>query len=469
MNNYMGILSAGWLIIGGALVLIAGTFQKVRRRIPELSIAIGGGATLLNGLLAWFYPLPKSGFFGMVWGGGIYSFLAAGVMLAITVGLSFLWRSHREGGYRGWEAFPLTLFIGAALSTLPASNHLLLSVVALETVSLGAYVLTGLSWENRYAPEAAVKYFLLGAVGFAFLLLGISYLYGLTGTLYLHHLWPMRWTAWHGNSLFALAMVLIAIGILFKLSIFPFHWWAPDVYGGATPSSAGLVVALGKLNAAFLAGVFLHYIHIPSDWLMGLASIAAISSLYGNLGALGQTSIQRMLGYSSIAHGSYILLGLVSGPEGRLQAWGYTLVYALTSTLTFGLLSLRAEPMEYKSLRGLGYNQPGYALAVAICLASLSGMPPLIGFFAKYGIFTAAFRAGYWLPSIVALIGALIGYFYYWRPIAWMYQAGEEIPIRMPALALSTGVLVGLGLLPMALWGWLDYLYGLAGLFLPRP
>jgi len=468
MSSYVGFLPAVLLTVGALALLMAGTFERLRKIIAGASVAVAATAALLYGYIAWAFPKPQSNFFGMVWVGGLYSLLGLFVTGIAAIGLAFAlrtWAERREG----WEAFPLTLLLVLALTVLPASNHLLLAVVAVETVSLGSYVLVGLSWQNRLAPEAAIKYFLLSAVGFAVLLFGLSYLYGLTGTLYLHHLWAVKWTAWHGHPLFSLALAMIAIGLLFKLSVFPFHWWAPDVYGGATPEYAGLVVALGKLNAAFLGGLLLHYVEVPFSWLSALAAIAAASSLYGNLAALGQTSLQRLLGYSSVAHGSYLLLALVSGPEGRLQAWAYAVVYGLMSALAFGLIGLKPEPLEEKALRGLGYRQPAYALALALTLASLSGMPPLAGFFAKYGLFVAAFRAGHTLPTAIALVGALIGYAYYWRPIAWLYQGGEGVTARAPVLAVGALLLVVLGLIPALLWGWMDYLYGIAGFFLPRP
>lgn len=468
MTSYAGLFPAGVLILGALALLVGYTFARLRKYIAVASVGIAALSALLYGYAAWAFPKPQSTFFGMVWVGGLYSLLGVFTGLVAVTGLAFAARASTDKSEEG-EAFPLTLLLLGALGLLPASNHLLLAVVAVETVSLGSYVLVGLSWQNRFAPEAAIKYFLLSAVGFAILLFGLSYLYGLTGTLYLHHLWAIKWTAWHGHPLFSLALGMIMIGLLFKLSVFPFHWWAPDVYGGATPDYAGLVVALGKLNAAFLGGLILHYIEVPLSWLSACAVIAAASSLYGNLAALTQTSLQRLLGYSSVAHGSYLLLGLVSGPEGRLQAWAYALVYGLMSVLAFGLISLKPEPLEEKALRGLGYRQPLYTLALVLTLASLSGMPPLAGFFAKYGLFVAAFRAGHGLPALVALLGALIGYYYYWRPVAWLYQGGEGVTARAPALALGALLLIVLGLIPPLLWGWLDYLYGLAGFFLPRP
>jgi len=139
------------------------------------------------------------------------------------------------------------------------------------------------------------------------------------------------------------------------------------------------------------------------------------------------------------------------------------------STLGFGLLALSAEPLEYKTLRGLGYQRPGYAVALGLALASLSGMPPLAGFFAKYAVFAAAFRAGYVVPTLVALGAALIGYFYYWRPIAWMYQQGESLLAVRAILATGAIMLLILGIVPALLWGWMDYLYAIAGYFQPRP
>lgn len=470
MESYFGLGPIGWLTVGGLLTLLGGTFRTFRRYLPTISAIFAWFGVGIGVYLAWAYPIPKSSFFGVIWGGGVYSFLAAAIALVGALGLSFVGAYiARQPEYQGWEALPLLLLLIGVLTVLPASNHLLLAIVVLETVSLGAYVLVGLAWKNAPAAEAAVKYFLLGAVGFAFLLFGVSYLYGLTATLYFHHLWPMRWEGWYGHPLFAVAMGMLGIGLLFKLSVFPFHWWAPDVYGGATPAAAGVVVALGKLSAAFLAGLLLHYIAVPQNWLYALAGIAAASSIFGNLLALRQTSLQRMLGYSSVAHGGYILLALVSGPEGRLQAWAYAVVYGLMSVLAFGLLALREEPLEYKNLRGLGYARPGYGLALALALGSLSGIPPLVGFFAKYAVFVAAFRAGYGLPAILALIGALIGYYAYWRPISWLYQPGEAPPVFRPALALGAILLLGIGVLPLLLWGAMDYLYGLAGFFLPRP
>ncbi|MCX8112962.1 MAG: NADH-quinone oxidoreductase subunit N [Bacteroidia bacterium] len=470
MQNYIGLLPVAWLAFGGLSGLIMGTFRQARKRLLGWSLIWAVGGFLSGVYLSWTYPHPSSSFFGMVWGGGLYSFLAAGISLISAIGISFLHdylTRYTQG--QGWESLPLSLLMASALAVLPASNHLLLSVVALETVSLGSYVLVALSWNNRFAPEASIKYLLLGALGFVLLLFGLSYLYGMSGTLYLHHLRALKWQAWQDSHLFTLAILLIGVGLLFKLSVFPFHWWAPDVYGGATPGATGFLVATGKLSATFLASQLLYAVEVPRSWLWGGAIIAGFSALYGNLSALMQPTLQRALAYSSVAHGGYILLGLLSGPEGRLQAWGYGVAYGLMSSIGFGLLALGAEPQEYKVLRGLGYQRSGYAIALAIALASLSGMPPFVGFFAKYAVFTSAFRAGYTLPTLIAIGAALIGYFYYWRPIAWMYQPGESSFQVRTALATGAVLLFLLGILPALLWGWMDYLYGLAGYFQPRP
>ncbi|MCS7153302.1 MAG: NADH-quinone oxidoreductase subunit N [Bacteroidia bacterium] len=470
MQGYLGILPVGWLALGGVSGLLLGTFRKARRLLYGWSLAFALGGVALGAYLSWKVPMPSSTFFGMAWGGGLYSFVSAGIGFISAIGLSFLhYHLRQHGGDRGWEALPLSLLMAAALTALSASNHLILSVVALETVSLGAYVLAALSWEDRFAPEAAVKYFLLSTLGFVLLLFGLSYLYGISGTLYLHHLRILKWEAWQGSGLYILALSFIGMGLFVKLSVFPFHWWAPDVYGGATPGATGMLVAFGKLNATFLAVQILHVVKIPAAWLMGGAVLGAISALYGNLSALGQPTLQRALAYSSVAHGGYLLLGLVSGAEGRLQAQAYAMVYGIMSSLAFGLLALAAEPLEYKALRGLGYQKPTYAIALAVALASLSGLPPFAGFFAKYAVFASAFRAGHVGATIAAIVAAVIGYFYYWRPIAWMFQPGEgHLPVRT-ALATGTIVLLILGVIPAIVWGWMDYLYGLAGYFQTQP
>lgn len=466
MQSYLGVLPAGWLTVGGLSGLLLGTYPAARRYLLWWSLAFSIGGIALGVYLSYAFPVPHSGFFGILWGGGIYALTSAGIALIATLAIGFLHEYllyFSEG--KGWEALPLTLILAAALTCLPASNHMILSIVALETVSIGGYILVALAWSDRFAPEAGVKYLLLSAFSFAVLLMGLSYLYGMSGSLYFHHLRAIRWEAWQNSPLFVLSLSLIAMGILFKLSVFPFHWWAPDVYGGATPGATGIIVSFGKLNGTILAAQILHVIRVPEVWLLGIAGIAAASSLYGNLLALTQNTLQRALAYSSVAHGGYILLALVSGPEGRLQAWVYALAYGLMSTITFGLLALRAEPLEYKTLRGLGHRRPAYAMALAVGLASLSGMPPFIGFFAKYAVFTAAFKAGFVIPAIVAILSALLGYFYYWRPIAWMYQRGEGVmPVRA-VLAMGAIILLLLGIVPALLWGWMDYLYGLAGFF----
>ncbi|MCS6790422.1 MAG: hypothetical protein NZ580_05535 [Bacteroidia bacterium] len=458
------------LTIGGLLALILGTIRSLRASVPWVSGASGAIAVALGIYTALQLPVPRSSFWNMLWGGGIYSLLAAGISLVLLIAIPFLanhplYRSERQG----WEVFPLTLLIGTALISLAASNHFLLSVVAVETAALGSYVLISFIGGNKLAVEASIKYFLMGALGFALLLMGFSYLYGITGTLYIHHLRPMKWEGWQDSSSFALAVGLIGMGIFFKLAVFPFHWGAPDAYGGAIPSAAGLVAATAKLSAAFLAGQVLYAVQIPPSWLSAAALLAAFSALYGNLAALSQKQLQRMLGYSSVAHGSYMLLALCAGAEGILASWAYALVYGLMSVLAFGLIGLQENPLEEKELRGLGYRQPGYAVALAVALVALAGIPPLAGFFAKYALFVSAFRAGFTLPAVVSLLSALVGYYYYWRPVGWLFQLGSGAASTRPILAIGAFLLVIVGILPTLVWGWMDYLYGLAGLFQSRP
>lgn len=408
-------------------------------------------------------------------GGGLYSFFTGCLGVLAVLGILFFYRYERlvaesiegpESFRYSREGYALTLWAAGSLSLLAASNHLLLSLVALETVSFALIVLVGYTWANPHAPEAAIKYLLLSGVATATLVYGLSYLYGITGTLYLHTLKLVDWSVWRGHFLFRVSMGLILMGLLFKLSIFPLHWWAPDVYGGAAPGTAGIAVAFGKLGAAFFLGHLLHTVKALPEWQTLLAFLAGVSALYGNIMATAQTSLQRLLGYSSIAHGGYLLLGLASGPEGLLQGWAYALAYGLMSILSFGLASMDGGSVEIERLRGLGYERGGYGVALALSLAALSGMPPLIGFLAKYGVFVAAFRSGLIIPAVIALLGAVIGYYVYWKPIAALYQVAQtRVSAPLPVLSVSVLILLVVGVLPFVLWGWLDYLYGIAGYF----
>jgi len=466
-------------MLGGTAALLIGGVVGLLIRRPALAVGIAAGFSLLGAIAGFYYaykqPVPTSLLFSMAFGGGMYSFFTGVLGLLSALGVLLLYRHERlvaeqsgEGeSYRvAREGFALTLWAAGSLSLLAASNHLLLSLVALETVTFTLIILVGYHWANAHAPESAIKYLLLSGVATAILVYGLSYLYGITGTLYLHTLKLVDWSAWQGHLMYRLALGLILVGLLFKLSVFPLHWWAPDVYGGAVPGAAGVAGAFGKIGAAFFLGHVIHVIGIPPEWQVVLAFLAGVSALYGNLLAIRQTALQRLLGYSSIAHGGYLLLGLISGAEGLLQGWAYALAYGLMSLLAFGLGSLDGSPVEIDRLRGAGYERPGYGAALALSLAALSGMPPLIGFLAKYGVFVVAFRSGFILPALVGLLGALIGYYAYWKPVATLYQIGESRLIApLPVLSVSVLLLIVVGLFPVLLWGWLDYLYGMAGYF----
>ncbi len=471
MQPLEGLGGTAALLLGGVVALL------IRASRLALSAAVGfaGMGAIWSFYYAYIVPEPSSLLFSMVYGGGLYSFFTGCLGILAALGVLFFYRYEQlvaenmasPPGFRySREGYALTLWAAGSLSLLAASNHLLLSLVALETVSFALIVLVGYTWAATQAPEAAIKYLLLSAVATATLVYGLSYLYGITGTLYLHTLKLVDWSVWQGHLLYRVAMGLILMGLLFKLSIFPLHWWAPDVYGGAAPGSAGIAVAFGKLGAAFFLGQMLHTVKVLPEWQTTLAFLAGISALYGNIIAITQTSLQRLLGYSSIAHGGYLLLGLVSGSEGLLQGWAYALAYGLMSILSFGLASMDGGAVEIERLRGLGYERGRYGVALALSLAALSGMPPLIGFLAKYGVFVAAFRSGLIIPAVIALLGAVIGYYAYWKPIATLYQVAQaRVPTPLPILSVSVLLLLVVGILPFVLWGWMDYLYGIAGYF----
>lgn len=462
MDSLSGLSGLILLLAGGGLTVV----WRRQKGVWLLPLLLSLGAAGWSFYQAIHWPKPVSTLFSMVWVGGLYSLITGFVALSAGLGVLFLYRYQTLlGGRYQREAYALALWAAGSAAFVGASNHLLLSIVALETTAFALIVLVAHQWASASGNEAAVKYFLFSAVATAFILFGLSYIYGITGTLYLHHLRLVDWTAWQDHFLYRMGVGFVVLGMLIKLSIFPLHWWAPDAYGGATPGVAGLAAGLGKVVAALFLGRFVWAVPLPTSWQIGLAFLAAASALYGNWMATIQPTIQRLLGYSSIAHGGYLLLALVSGVEGLLQGWAYALAYALMSGVAFGLAVVRGGPAELSQLRGLGYAMPGYGLGLTLSLVTLAGMPPFMGFFAKYGVMLAAFRAGHVWPAILALLGALIGYYAYWRPVSEIYQGSEGRALPLPVLSLASVLLILIGVLPLLLWGWLDHLYSVAGYF----
>ncbi len=377
------------------------------------------------------------------------------------------------------EYVALILFATVAMMFLVATQNLLLIFVALEFLSLSLYILTGFNKRSRISSEAALKYFLFGGMSAGFLLFGMSLLYGLSGSIEL----PQIAAATSGpalDPLLLIAIVMVAIGFGFKVAAAPFHLWAPDAYQGAPTVSAGFIASSSKVASFFVFGQVVllglagaagsgAYRAYAPGWVPVLCVIAALSMIVGNLAAIAQTSLRRLLAYSAIGHAGYMLLGLIAhSAQGVSALLYYVITYALASLGAFGVLeALEAEGIDrIADLRGLSKRAPGLSLCMLIFLLSLAGIPPLAGFFAKFYIFAAALKATprlglLWLVLLAVAMSA-VSLYYYLRVLKQIYvaEAPDAGPIRTPlvtrwAVWVLAALVVLLGCAPSLLLRWL--------------
>lgn len=364
------------------------------------------------------------------------------------------------------ELFTLSLFVLLGISIMVSGNNFLTLYLGLETMSLSLYALVALRRDNAIATEAAMKYFVLGALASGFLLYGMSMLYGATGSLDLGEVFAAISKGDINRQVLVFGVVFIVSGLAFKLGAVPFHMWVPDVYHGA-PTAATLLIAGAPKIAAFGMAVRLlidAMIGLAPDWQQMLIVLAVCSLVVGNLAAIAQTNLKRMLAYSTIAQMGFILLGLAAGvlynvtgleaTKGAADAYSssmfYMITYVLTTLGTFGMIMLLSrdgfESEDINDLAGLNKRNPLLAGVMAIFMFSLAGIPPTVGFYAKLAVLQSLIvtgDAGYlWLAGI-AVVMSLIGAFYYLRVVKVMYF---DEPVQTAALEASGGARVLLSL-----------------------
>ena len=369
----------------------------------------------------------------------------------------------RERLPRG-EYYALMLFSLAGMMLMATASDLLVIFLALEVLSLAVYVLTGIRRDSPIASEASFKYFLLGAFSSAFFLYGIAFTYGLTGSTRLDRVGSLiAAQALAPTPMLYLAIGLLLVGFGFKVSAVPFHMWTPDAYEGAPPAVTGFM-STGVKAAAFaaFARVFMAaYEPVRSDWGGVVWVMAAATMIVGTVVGVAQSSVKRMLAYSSIAHGGYLLVALLSGNDvGKGALLFYLLAYAVTNLGAFGVIALLETPDRpndrVRDYAGLWHEHPGLAALMTIFLLSLGGFPPLAGFIAKWYVFTAAMKAGYTWLAIIGVLTSVISVFFYLRIVVMMYMTTgtgtNELPawprIAGAALVAAAILVVYLGLLP---------------------
>ena len=377
-----------------------------------------------------------------------------------------------EGAPRG-EYYFLVLCATSGMMFLAGALDLITIFIGLETMAISFYVLAGYIRPSRRSNEAAVKYFVLGAFSLGILLYGLSLLYGLTGTTQLRSI-ATSLAGSGGGPLLLLAVITLVAGIGFKIAAVPFHMWAPDVYEGApTPITAFLSVGSKAASFAMLLRIFIEGLPAfrveglgvlfgePFGWRALFYVLAILTMTVGNIAALTQGNIKRMLAYSSVAHAGYILIGVVVGlPRGVEAALLYLLVYAFMQLGAFAVVvMLRRQDVigdELKDLTGLAATYPGAAIAMLIFMLSLGGIPPTAGFMGKLWIFGAAVEAGYIGLAVIGVLNSALSLYYYVRVVVFMWVARDESAARpitlSPALAIVLAVSVAgtvlLGLYP---------------------
>jgi NADH-quinone oxidoreductase subunit N len=359
--------------------------------------------------------------------------------------------------------FEYPILIGLAtlgMMLMVSAGDLMMLYMGLETQSLAIYVIAAFRRDSPRSTEAGLKYFVLGALSSGLLLYGASLVYGFSGTTLFAGIAEV--VVEEGVSLGLLfGMVFVATGLAFKLSAAPFHMWTPDVYEGAPMPGTAFFATAPKVAAAALFTRVLYeaFGDAASDWRQIIVFIAVMSMFWGAVAAIGQTNLKRLMAYSSIGHMGYALVGLAAGTEqGATSVLIYLVIYVVMNIGVFAfLLSMEREGrpvVEIADLAGLSRARPGAALALAALMFSLTGIPPLAGFFAKYYVFVAAVQAGLAPLAVAGAIASVIGAFYYLRIVRVMYidAEGEGLDPRMPALntvALTASALVmGIGWLP---------------------
>lgn len=371
------------------------------------------------------------------------------------------------------EFYTLTLFATLGMMVMISANHFLTVYIGIELLSLSLYAMVALNRDSIPATEAAMKYFVLGALASGLLLYGMSMIYGATGTLEITAVAERLFAGQANKTILIFGVVFLVSGIAFKLGVVPFHMWIPDVYHGA-PTAVTLFIGTAPKLAGFAIVIRMlvnGLIVASQDWQIMLLILSVLSMAVGNFAAIAQTNLKRMLAYSAISHMGFMLLGMVTGIVGgdarfALNAYSsslfYVITYVLTSAGTFGMILLLArsgfESDEISDFAGLNKRSPWFAAMMMMMMFSMAGVPFFVGFFAKFSVLQAAVAAGYLWLAIAAVLFSLVGAYYYLRVVKVMYfdppaslvpiEASMDVRILMSANGLAIALL---GIFPQTL------------------
>ena len=447
--NWPVIYPELWLLVMACVVLLADLFSHDAERkltfwLTQFSVAV---FALLH-LADFNAGTTAYGMNGMVVVDPMGRLLAVFAALAVMVSLGYARPTLASREMLKGEFFMLTLFVLLGISVMCSANHFLVVYLGLELMSLSLYALTALRRDHAVATEAAMKFFVLGALASGFLLYGLSMMYGATGSLEIPRVFEQIATGRINKDVLVFGLVFIVAGLAFKLGAAPFHMWVPDVYQGA-PTAVTLLIGAAPKFAAFAITIRLlveGLLGLAVDWQQMFIVLAVASLAVGNIAAIAQNNLKRMLAYSTIAQMGFIVLGLSAGVvSGNTLSAGnayssamfYLVAYVLTTLGTFGLIMFLShqgfESEEINDLAGLSRRSPWVAGVMTVFMFSLAGLPPMVGFFAKLAIIQALVSTNvtlYIVLAVVAVLLSLVGAFYYLRvvKVMWFDEPKLSVP-----------------------------------------
>ena len=444
------------MVMACVIALVDLGVSSVRR---DLTYVLTMAALAVVALMQAFYAVGGDttyGFGNMVvsdqMGNWLKCFATIAVMVSLVYGRPY---AAERSMLRGGELFSLSMFALLGMFVMISGNNFLVIYMGLELLTLSSYALVALRRDNEAATEAAMKYFVLGAMASGFLLYGMSMMYGATGSLDINGVFKAINSGNVDHKVLVFGLVFVVAGLAFKLGVVPFHMWIPDVYHGA-PTAVTLLIGGAPKLAAFAICIRLlveGMLPLAPDWQQMLMVLSVGSLVIGNLAAIAQTNLKRMLAFSTISQMGFVLLGLMSGfVNGNTLSAGnayssamfYVVTYVLTTLASFGIIMLLAregfESEEIADFSGLNQRSPLYAAVMAICLFSLAGIPPMVGFYAKLSVLQALIASGQAVHiglAVFAVMMSLIGAFYYLRVVKVMYF---DAPITVATVEATTDV-----------------------------
>jgi NADH-quinone oxidoreductase subunit N len=445
------------LLIGPAIVIFLASLVPITVKVlrgnrewsPFASMVVAFTSIAISIGLLVSPQGAQQAFFGLLVFDSLSHWLGA-IVLVIAGATIFLGsENHATKGNLFSEYIFLVLNSSIGALILLWANDLMIVFIGLELMSLALYLLIALSKEGTFSKEAAFKYFVLGSFASAIFLFGVAFLFGTTNTTQLPQIAQMVDQLIDTNRLFVFGVAFVVLGFCFKVSVFPFHSWTPDVYqGAATPITAFMATAIKAVSfGAFLRIVINHGAWGSDGMVMAIQWMAVATMLVGNVAALVQTNLKRILAYSSVAHSGYAMVGLIvagfsEGFSGSSGLVFYLITYSIMTFGAFAVISFIEKDentsLELSDLSGIALRYPKLALAMTVLLLSLAGIPPTLGFFGKFYLFSAAVEEGlYWL-AFWGVINSVIAIYYYLRPIVKMYME-EDLKLELPSARALTG------------------------------